>query len=67
MTTTLLLAYSGGCLAMLMLFMGQGIPNGSILNMNYVAAEILHTLVGSFGLVLVAPITTIMGALLMRN
>jgi uncharacterized membrane protein len=67
MTTTLLLAYSGGCLAMLMLFMGQGIPNGSILNMNYVAAEILHTLVGSFGLVLVAPITTVMGALLLRN
>jgi uncharacterized membrane protein len=64
MTTTLLLAYSGGYLAMLMLFMGQGIPEANILNMNYVAAEILHTLVGSFGLVLVAPITTVMGALL---
>ncbi|MDR1378489.1 MAG: YibE/F family protein [Synergistaceae bacterium] len=64
MTTTLLLAYSGGYLAMLMLFMGQGIPEANILNMNYVAAEILHTLVGSFGLVLVAPITTIMGTLL---
>ncbi|MDR1875933.1 MAG: YibE/F family protein [Synergistaceae bacterium] len=64
MTTTLLLAYSGGYLAMLMLFMGQGIPDANILNMNYVAAEILHTIVGSFGLVLVAPITTIMGALL---
>ncbi|MHB9291398.1 hypothetical protein Holit_00474 [Hollandina sp. SP2] len=61
MTTTLLLAYSGGYLAMLMLFMGQGIPNFNMLNMNYVAAEILHTLVGSFGLVLVAPITTIIG------
>ncbi|MDR1472724.1 MAG: YibE/F family protein [Synergistaceae bacterium] len=64
MTTTLLLAYSGGYLAMLMLFMGQGIPDANILNMNYVAAEILHTLVGSFGLVLVAPITTVMGTLL---
>lgn len=62
MTTTLLLAYSGGYLAMLMLFMGQGIPNVNMLNMSYVAAEILHTLVGSFGLVLVAPITTVMGA-----
>jgi len=64
MTTTLLLAYCGGYLAMLMLFMGQGIPTPNILNMNYVAAEILHTLVGSFGLVLVAPITTITGTLL---
>jgi uncharacterized membrane protein len=64
MTTTLLLAYSGGYLAMLMLFMGQGIAILNILNMNYVAAEILHTIVGSFGLVLVAPITTIAGAML---
>ena len=64
MTTTLLLAYSGGYLAMLMLFMGQGIPEPNILNMNYVAAEILHTVVGSFGLVLVAPITTIIGTFL---
>ncbi|MDR1623113.1 MAG: YibE/F family protein [Synergistaceae bacterium] len=64
MTTTLLLAYSGGYLAMLMLFMGQGIPDANIFNMNYVAAEVLHTLVGSFGLVLVAPITTVMGTLL---
>ena len=64
MTTTLLLAYSGGYIAMLMLFMGQGLPEWNILNMSYVAAEILHTIVGSFGLVLVAPLTTIAGALL---
>ncbi|AEF86618.1 YibE/F family protein [Treponema primitia ZAS-2] len=64
MTTTLLLAYSGGYLAMLMLFMGQGISNSNILNINYTAAEILQTVVGSFGLVLVAPITTVMGTLL---
>ncbi|MFP3041099.1 YibE/F family protein [Treponema primitia] len=64
MTTTLLFAYSGSYLAMVMLFMGQGIPNGNLLNISYVAAEILHTVVGSFGLVLVAPITTAMGAML---
>jgi uncharacterized membrane protein len=64
MTTTLLLAYSGGYLAMLMLFMGQGVPNANIINMNYVAAEVLHTIVGSFGLVLVAPITTVVGSIL---
>lgn len=64
MTTTLVLAYSGGYITMLMLFMGQGIANHNILNLNYVAAEILHTLVGSFGLVLVAPLTATIGALL---
>jgi uncharacterized membrane protein len=64
MTTTLLLAYSGSYLAMFMLFMGQGIAHLNILNMSYVASEILHTIVGSFGLVLVAPITTIAGTIL---
>jgi uncharacterized membrane protein len=62
--TTLILAYSGGYLCMLMLFMGLGVPNANIINMNYVAAEVLHTIVGSFGLVLVAPITTIVGSIL---
>jgi len=62
MTTTLLLAYSGGYMALLMVFMAQGVPLVNLLNLNYVAAEILHTLVGSFGLVTVAPFTAIVGA-----
>ena len=64
MTTTLLLAYSGGYITLLMVFMAQNIPMQSILNMNLVAAEIMTTLVGSFGLVLVAPFTALTGALL---
>lgn len=61
MTTTLLLAYSGGFSALLMVFIAQGTPMVNILNLNYVSGEILHTLVGSFGLVLVAPLTAIIG------
>ncbi|MCK4663171.1 MAG: YibE/F family protein [Bacteroidales bacterium] len=61
MITTLLLAYSGGFTALLMVFMAQGTPMINILTINYVAAEILHILVGSFGLVLVAPFTAIIG------
>jgi hypothetical protein len=64
MTTTLLLAYSGGYMALLMVFMAQGVPVANLLNLNYVAAEILHTLVGSFGLVTVAPFTAFVGAFL---
>lgn len=64
MTTTLLLAYSGGYMALLMVFMAQGVPVVNLLNLNYVAAEILHTLVGSFGLVTVAPFTAFVGALI---
>ncbi|WP_320020422.1 YibE/F family protein [Labilibaculum manganireducens] len=40
----------------------HGTPMINILNLNYVSGEILHTLVGSFGLVLVAPFTAIIGA-----
>lgn len=59
MTTTLLLAYSGGYIALLMVFMAQGTPIINILNYKYVASEIIHTLVGSFGLVAAAPLTAI--------
>ena len=63
MTTTLLLAYSGSYMCMLMLFISQGMPLKSMANLNYVAAEILNTLVGSFGLVTVAPFTAIAGGI----
>jgi len=61
MTTTLLFAYSGSFMFVFMVFMTKGTPMISIANTNYISAEILHTLVGSFGLVLVAPITAIIG------
>ena len=64
MTTTLLLAYSGGYSALFLVFLAQGTPVSILLNLQYVAAEILHTLVGSFGLVAVAPLTAGFGALL---
>ena len=67
MTTTLLLAYSGGYIALLMVFMAQGTPVLHILNYKYVAAEILDTMVGSFGLVTVAPFTAFTGSLLLTH
>ena len=67
MTTTLLLAYSGGYTAMLMVFMAQGTPILNVFNIIYVSSEVLHTLVGSFGLVTVAPFTAVMGGLLLHK
>ena len=66
-TTTLLLAYSGSYLALLMVFMAQGTPLALMLNYKYVAAEIVHTIVGSFGLVTVAPLTAITSGLLLTR
>ncbi len=67
MTTTLLLAYSGGYLALLMVFMAQGTPIYNILNYKYVSAEIIDTVVGSFGLVSVAPLTALASGLLLTR
>ncbi|WP_294402848.1 YibE/F family protein [uncultured Clostridium sp.] len=67
MMTTLLLAYSGGYIGLLMVFMAQGTPIINILNLKYVSSEILHTLIGSFGLVTVAPFTAIASGLLLAN
>ena len=59
MTTTLMLAYSGNYLSMLMYFVGQGTPLGDIINLKYVSSQLLNTLVGSFGLVVAAPLTAL--------
>lgn len=59
MTTTLLLAYSGGYLTLLMTFAAQGTPVFTFLNSTLVASELIKTLIGSFSLVLVAPFTAV--------
>lgn len=67
MATTLLLAYSGGYMALLMVFMAQGTPLPNMLNLKYVASELLHTLLGSFGLITVAPLTALSSGWLLGN
>lgn len=67
MTTTLLLAYSGGYLTLLMVFAAEGTHPMDFLNSTLVSAEIVKTLVGSFGLVLVAPFTALVGAFVHRR
>lgn len=67
MTTTLLLAYSGGYVTLLMVFMAQGTPINHILNYKYVASEVLDTIVGSFGLVTVAPFTALVAGMFLAG
>lgn len=66
-STTLLLAYTGSCIAMLMVFTAQGTPLINILNYKYVAAEIVHTVAGSIGLTAVAPLTAVLGGMLLAH
>lgn len=63
MVTTLLMAYISEYMALLMVLLSKGIPPAQIVNLNYLAAEILKTVVGSFGLITVAPFTAVVGGL----
>ena len=67
MTTTLLLAYSGGYITLLMMFAVQGNSLLEIINNPLVAAESVKTLIGSFSLVLVAPFTAIFSGILLQK
>ena len=66
MTTTLLLAYSGGFLTLLMVFAAEGKQPVDFLNTTLVSAEVVKTLVGSLGLVLVAPFTALVSAFVFK-
>jgi uncharacterized membrane protein len=57
MTTTLLLAYAGCSLFLFLIFSAKTTHFARIINFNFVSAEILRTLVGSIGMVLIVPIT----------
>ncbi len=59
---TLVLAYAGASLALLLTFAEGTIPFGRVLTSEVVATEIVSTLVGSIGLVVAVPITTALAA-----
>jgi len=67
MTTTLLLAYSGGYLTLLMIFQVKDPSFMRMINLKIVSAEIMRTLIGSTGLVMVAPITAVIGGLIIAR
>jgi len=64
MITTLLLAYTGCSLFLLLVFAAEETHIERILNFNFVSAEILRTLAGNIGMVLVAPVTALVASIL---
>jgi uncharacterized membrane protein len=60
---TLVLAYAGAALPLLLLFSIAQSSVGSVANSELVAEEIVRTLVGSIGLVASVPVTTALAAL----
>ena len=67
MVNTLLLAYAGVALPLLLLFSVYSEPLSTTLNREIIAEEIVRTLVGSLGLLAGVPLTTLIAALVARR
>jgi uncharacterized membrane protein len=57
MANTLILAYTGGSLQLMMIFMAYSTPARKIFNLDIISTEIIRSLAGSMGLILTIPIT----------
>lgn len=65
MTNTLILAYTGGSLILIMIFMSVNLQLYEIINQEMMLEELLRSIAGSFGLVATIPFTTVVTSLLM--
>lgn len=63
MVNTLILVYAGASLPLLLIFVNNPHPFGEIVNYEFIAEEIIKTLVGSIGLMVAVPITTLIAAM----
>jgi uncharacterized membrane protein len=61
---TLVLAYAGASLPVLLVFSVAGTSASDAINSEVIASEIVATLVGSIGLIAAVPVTTAIAALL---
>lgn len=67
MVNTLILVYTGAALPLLLLFVDNPRPFAELINYEIVADEVVRTLVGSIGLVLAVPITTLIASYSIGN
>lgn len=62
MVNTLVLAYAGASLPLLLIFVNNPHPFSEIINYEMITEEIIRTFIGSIGLILAVPITTFIAA-----
>ncbi len=62
MVNTLVLAYAGAALPLLMLFAIQGTPDVYVVSTEQVAIQVVNGLVGSLGIIAAVPLTTALAA-----
>lgn len=67
MSNTLILAYTGASLPLLLLFFAHDIPAYEFINWETISAEIVRALAGSIGLILTIPLTAVTVTLLSKT
>ena len=67
MVNTLILVYAGASLPLLLIFIDNPHPISEIINLEFIAEEITRTLVGSIGLILAVPITTLIACVVFKK
>lgn len=67
MSNTLILAYTGGSLHLMLLLMAYDIPFIEIINQDIIATEVVRAISGSIGLVLSIPLTAVIAGTLGRQ
>lgn len=64
MANTLILAYTGGAIPLILVFIAYNTPFIKIANLDLIATEIVRALVGSIGLIIAIPVTAVVAGVL---
>ena len=67
MINTLILAYAGTSIPLMLVFMAYETSMRKIVNMDIIATEIVRSLAGSIGLIFTIPLTALIASLLIRG
>lgn len=67
MSNTLILAYTGGALHMMLLFMAHDFYFTEIINRDMIASEVVRALAGSIGLIFTIPITAFVASIFIKE
>ena len=67
MSNTLILAYTGSALTLLLVYLAYELPIIQIINSDVIASEVLRALAGSIGLILAIPLTALSIVLIRRK
>ncbi len=67
LVNTLVLAYTGAALPVLVLLSQSDFGFERVINLELIATEVVHTLVGSIGLILAVPVTTLIAAVMFKG